>query len=193
MYFNRGSWFLLFSFFCPLLCFSQGINFFREDITIKILPEECEITGIYYFANTTDYKLLNNLYYPFFNDSTLSVLPDKYSVKNLITGENLKYIKQGSGLMFPVISAPGDTVIIEVIYSQLTPYQSMEYILTTTKYWGNPFDEASYSVLCPKEFQLIAMYPEYDSISIEENVNTYHVVRNNFLPVNNFSIKWRNK
>lgn len=175
--------------FTTLALFSQPIDFFQEEIDINVNDNNCAVTGKYYFKNVSSKGIKKSLYYPFFID-TNSLYPDSIVVTDFVRNKNIKFKKLEKGVSFSIYIESKSISIIEVFYKQKTLSNKMEYILTTTKFWGKPLELAKFNIKLPKKYKL-----EYISYKQDENLeqkehNIYKITKKDFLPEENLIIKW---
>lgn len=97
------------------------------------------------------------------------------------------------GILFQIQVQPKDTVVIQVDFTQQTPYKVMEYILSTTSEWKSPLKEADYIIKLPDNLQLVNSSLGYDSTKNENKFNYFYLHKKNFMPEKNLIINWREK
>lgn len=171
---------------------SQNLQFFRERIELDVEDTTCTVNGYYYFKNESGKAVKLTLYYPFIINDSLPY-PDSISVSNYFNQQTIGFQKTKDAIRFPVSIPAKSIMAYKVTYRQQTPARKMEYILTTTKFWGKPFQVAEYLVILPDSLGLTFSSLRYFKKSFV-NGQTHHYIRlENYLPGKNFIIKWERK
>lgn len=147
---------------------AQPLDFFRETIQITVKDSSCVLSGMYYFRNTGEAPIRRMMFYPF-PVSEGFPYPDSVEVVNLSNDEKTPFKKTEKGGYFPIKISSKDTTIYRIIYHQQTPSNKMEYILTTTKHWRKPFEQAEYVLKMPVKYELLFTSIKFD----EEQDNGY--------------------
>ncbi len=174
------------------ISFSQGqtIQFAREKITIEIHNDHCRLVGEYLFKNSADRLFQGSLYYPV--SKTNSPFPHFFKVTE--ADENQVSFTLGKdGIIFPIYVAAHDSTRYCVEYHQRTPDHFFEYILTTTKFWGQPLVAADFLIYVPEEFRLLSLSLDSDKSLKAENGVTHYIHREAFLPEKNLTLSWEDK
>jgi hypothetical protein len=172
----------------------KPVDFYREKVTMKISNGYLEVEGIYYFRNNTGKSKNFPIVYPFPIDDYHHA-PDSISIQ-FDNGEENKNIEFGLGksaesvhCLIPL--ALGDSNIMTAMYRQKLKDKKARYILTTTSYWGKPFEYAEYHVFVPLSFD--SVYVNYRSSSeiVNETERHYYFSGNDFMPDKDLIVKWR--
>jgi hypothetical protein len=174
---------LLFSFFQT--CFSQGLQFYKEDLTFEIKNNYFYVDGIYHFCNNSNKEINQILFYPFPVDSlygfvdTVFAADVKASSVNLITNKSMK------GAFLKIRVEPYGIAKYRIYYRQKVEKHKAEYILITTQKWGKPFENVSYKLVVPEKFKLISMSYTSDSTKTEYGKKLYFWHKTDFMPDKN--------
>ncbi|MDD2387467.1 MAG: hypothetical protein PHP52_11875 [Bacteroidales bacterium] len=172
------------------LIVAQGLEFYREDISFRIENDIFYVNGLYYFCNTSADTLKHNLLYPFPGDKT-SLNIDKILIVDESTGLHIpfdsKYYLE-KGIYFNLVLSPYSTVNIRIFYEQKISENTIEYILTSTKAWGKPFELANYSLVANAGYKNLVF--SYLPDSIDNESGTYFWKKRDFMPDKNFIVKF---
>jgi len=180
----------LFIFLLVSLSFTQDLRFFRENIEMTVQDTACTLSGVYYFKNLSDKVKKALLYYPFVINDSLPY-PDKIQVSDFFNKHILPFSKTPKAVRFTIRLDPRSIRAYKVEYRQKTAFKKMEYILTTTRFWGRPFQIAEYSVLIPDTLKLIFSSFKKFNKSLVNGQRKYYIRLNRFFPHKNFIIEWK--
>lgn len=169
--------------------FCQSIQFFREKIVMEISESDCHLKGIYYLKNETDKPTTKNLFYPFIINERLPY-PDSVKVIDFVSNETIDFLDSKKGVYFTVHIPKLSIKIFQVDYYQKTLLNEMEYILTTTKFWGKPFDIAEYEIIIPANYKIKYLSMDFTDKKVENNKHILYLMKRNFMPEKNFFVKW---
>ena len=171
------------------LVYSQSIQFFREKIEVDVNGSFCQIKGIYYFKNSSNKEVSRTFYYPFVVNEKM-LYPDSIIIKDLGNDRIINFSTSKSGIHFRAHLPAKSIIIYKIIYSQRTQAREIEYILTTTRKWGRPLEQAEFIVRIPKTFQLVSLTFPYNYRKNENDINLYYINKENFIPEQNLIVKW---
>lgn len=167
----------------------KTISFFQEEIHIIIHEKSCIVKGKYFFKNEGKADVATTIYFPFYIDE-FSLYPDSITVKDLITEKNLPYENMKNGIAF-AINVPEESIfILEVIYWQKLLSNRLEYILTTTKRWGKPFEIAKYTIEIPSIYPIKYISFDYNKYFKSDGIIVISIERKNFFPKKNLIVEW---
>lgn len=173
--------------------FAQAPQFFREKIEVIVEKEDyCQLKGIYYFKNISEKIIEQVLFYPFVINDELPY-PDSIKVVNMRDNKPVPFTKSKKGIFFSIQIPPKSIYAYNVNYYQKTPACSMEYILTTTKTWNRPLDQAEFIIKIPLSFNLISLSMKFNKKVDTGDKTIYYIIRKNFMPETNLLIKWERK
>ncbi len=167
---------------------SQGLSFYKENITMKITKDYFHVTGIYYLRN--DRNSSEILIYPYPVDSLYGPVDSIY-IYNMTTHKNITPLKTDLyKTVFKLdFSYPGD-LVIQISYRQRLNGNHAEYILKSTISWKQPLDQADYQLIVPSGLQIssFSMVP-HDSIVTDQEV-VYLWNKYNYMPSENLIFEY---
>jgi hypothetical protein len=173
----------------------RDIRFASEKITMSIRGDHILVEGKYSFRNEGEHMMKSPLFYPFPVDSNM-LFPDSISTSvvrddGIMTSITYKELKRG--VTFGLELPPGETKEIVVTYRQHVKRQTARYILTTTRAWGKPLEEAEFFIEVPHNLEILSLsYSEFE-LWKGDGKNVYHLRKVNFLPGTDISVAWKNK
>jgi len=156
------------------------LEFVGEKIDFEINNQRFSVNGVYYFLNNSEMEKKQAILFPFYEK------PDSLIVKrvyDLTYSENIEFKYSEDAIVFKMIALPGDTVKINIAYSQKTMKENV-YILESTLTWKKALKYADYSLTFDNSVQI-------DSISLQPDLlssNVYYWTKKNFLPGDNFKV-----
>ncbi len=125
---------------------SQEIEFFKESISFQLTCESFFVDGYYWFSNVSDKNVEKLIFYPFGNTTSTEVI-DSVEVFNMTKGFTQQVTKRTEGgIYFIATLAARDTVVYRVMYRQKLFYDSVRYILRSTRQWRKPLESAEYTL-----------------------------------------------
>lgn len=83
---------------------------------------------------------------------------------------------------------PNDTAIVHVIYQQAIFHQKAEYILTSTKAWNRPLENARFTLSIPIDHKIDSLSYNADSILFNGTQLRYKFYFEDFMPDRNFCV-----
>lgn len=173
-------------FFCLIVCKPQKpklpVQFEKEEILVTLDSTEIKVEGKYYFKNRTDVQKLMKLFYPFPVD-------EKHYYPYYIEVKGLTFENKKDGITFDVRIKPFEEKEAVIIYLQKISARDAKYILTTTKEWNEPLEEAKFIVNVPASFNSTLSYKP-DSITKKEGRIFYYMTKHNFLPDSDLVVRW---
>jgi hypothetical protein len=169
--------------------FSQDLQFTHERIELDIDNHRCCLKGTYYFKNRSALPAERMIYYPFSKEYNLC-MPDSVTVTDIFSKNNVKFSKADQYILFHLfVPARGESVY-EVVYCQETPRQKMEYILTTTRTWKRPLDQAKFIIKLAADLQLKYLSCSWDSMTVSPITIYYYKTWRTFMPDSNLIVEW---
>lgn len=160
------------------------ISFFEEHIDFSLENNHFAINGIYSFANNTDRNEVQQIIFPFANE-TNSI--DSIRIINLNTLSSIEFVKLKSSVLFKIIVPANDTVDLNIYYCQQKSTTN-RYIITSTQSWGKPLRKAVYSLSTEKELRIKSFTYQPDSVKIINDKKLYLWERKDFMPNIDFEI-----
>jgi hypothetical protein len=167
-----------------LLCVCQQappIDFFKEDVTIKILDETVEVTGVYFFENMTQIRKRIKFYYPFPVDSN-HYFPDTIAIA-------YPFEKDTAGIFFSLSLRPNSIDSFKITYEQQIEKSFFKYITTTTRVWKRPIKEANFTIIAP---ETLAVHTNYalSERRVIDGYRHYIIQIKKFFPEEDLIITW---
>jgi len=168
-----------------------GVDFFKEEITIKVIDSSAVISGIYYFRNESSADSSIRILFPFFVDS-LSLFPHEIYpyLRNDGVSMTLPYRKAHNAIRFAIPFGDDSVTVWQLDYVQRIKSQHVRYILASTKTWHKPLQTATYKVEMPVGASNVVIWPEPDSIIKMNDTQIFWSHRENFMPDRDLEIFW---
>lgn len=171
---------------------AQTPVFLGEDLVFHLNDSLCVMRGEYHFLNPSMTPLKPRLFYPFPVSKSLP-FPDEVNVISLETGALLPLLGSKNGVSFILEIEDQSEASIQVEYWQSAKSQAFKYILTSTQSWGRALEWANYEIHVPDHLQLEYCSLDIDTSWAEIEKTVYAVSREQFLPTQDFEIKWGQK
>lgn len=167
------------------ICYAK-LNFYKEQITFYLEENVFKVKALYFFSNSTKKDISRTLIYPFPVDDTLYGRIDSVTAINLDSsrGALIAYSPQKASIRIDI--AAQTTACLKISYQQELLSNKAKYILTTTRFWQNPLNEAKYVLHTSSNLQI-----ENFSYQPDISKKNYYVWKKvNFLPENDFEIEF---
>lgn len=188
---SRTHYILIFLLFSAFLLSGNDISFHKEHLDIFIKDSSCVLEGKYYLKNNTNQNISFPIYYPIAID-TNQFYPALISVFDH-QQQSIKYKKNKNGVHFSV-NIPADTTLFIIIkYKQPVLLNKFEYIVRSTRSWGEPLKFARIDIHVPVQYKLTGSSFSYNNVAKNEKELIYTIKRNNFFPDKNVIIEWQKK
>ena len=169
----------------PIYLIAQNpVSFFEEHIDFKLDRSFFSINGIYSFYNNSDDIVNQHIIFPF---AVKIGSIDTIRIVDLNSQKLIPYNHMMDAVSFNLTILPKDTLDINIFYRQKTSNKNT-YILTTTQMWGNPLDNASYTLIAPKEVAIHSFSYLPDSVKVVGNESLYKWEKHLFSPTIDFDI-----
>ncbi len=163
----------------------QQAEFFREDLGFTLDSSRFVLNGLYYFRNTGDRPVRQNLFYPYPDvalygpvDSVFAHLPSDTA--------SLLVTRLKSGCIIRLQVPPFGQTVIRIGYTQHLTGNRARYIVTTTQNWKAPFDTADYALTIPAGFRVKTFSIPPDTVVNISNGKRYEWHREHFMPDRDF-------
>lgn len=181
------------------------IQFYKQEMFIKVNTEEVYVEGIYYYRNRTEIAKQMTLFYPFPVDS-LHHFPHGIEVEGtdyeiVMPEEELPSLLRERiedvldimmpGITYDVVIQPMDTAISIVRYRQKIETNSAKYILITARKWREPIKEARFIISIPEEFREVSISYQPDSIKKKEGRVFWYITEHELFPEKDIDISWK--
>jgi hypothetical protein len=170
-------------FVCQVKAQNQ-VTFPSEFIDFIIDNNYFSINGMYTFRNTIDEYTNANILFPF---AVKTALIDSIRIINMKNLKTIVYKKHEQYISFNLQMAPYDTIEVNIFYRQQLASKN-SYILTTTKSWGTPLENAVYSLTTNKSLKILSLSLEPDSSKTDLYTMTYFWHKKNFTPQTDFEV-----
>lgn len=170
----------------------SAAQFVREEIAIRVHGEYCTLDGRYEFRNTEHHAALWPIFYPLLNTDVVP-LADSVQIHDAESGESLPSESGVNGVSFALSMPSRASRAIRISYRQLTPKQTMEYILTSTKQWGKPLENATFRVMVPDSLKLTHISIPTSSHTKRGHDVEYLIQKKAFMPRSNLIVKWERR
>jgi len=162
----------------------KNVSFFEEHIDFSLGNNYFTINGIYSFSSKTGKNEVQQIIFPFDNETSLI---DSIRIINLNTFRNVEYKRLRNSVYFKISVLANDTVDLNIFYRQKISATN-KYIITSTQSWGQPLKKAVYTLTTEKDLKIKAFTYKRDSIKIVNNKKVYLWEKQNFMPKNDFEI-----
>ena len=173
-----------------LSCFSQKIEFFKEDLKFSLQDGLFVVDGLYYFRNTTDAEVKQMLFYPF---PDVEVYGEIAFIEITKAGDSVSQLatETAKGSLFKVQIPANGEIPFHIRYGQKLKSEKAKYIITTTQKWGNPFEQADYRLEVPSEKAVTNFSIPPDTLFQKDHLQIFIWNRRNFMPVVDFDFEFR--
>jgi hypothetical protein len=131
------------------------------------------------------------LYYPFPQSEIYGRIDSVFAFSCRADSTSVLLSQNEQGAFFEVEIEPDSEAIYQVGYRQKLLANTAEYILISTSTWQQPFAEVNYSLIFPKNLQLLSLSYLPDDLSENEQEYRLHWHKENFLPRRNFIIEFQ--
>jgi len=170
---------------------AQIPDFYREDLTFIIDDSSFTVTGYYYFLNTSEENEKLDMLYPFPIRDDFGKVTDVYAYiyGNPLKNALLHY--NNNAAMINLEVKAGSVTMLRIGYTQELLGEKAEYILTSTKAWGQSLKEVNYILIAPEELQIdsLSYPPDFSNTKSGKAIFYYH--KENFMPDREFEIYFR--
>ncbi|MEN8225396.1 MAG: hypothetical protein ABFS05_08555 [Bacteroidota bacterium] len=167
---------------------AQIPDFYREDLTFILDDSSFTVTGYYYFLNTTDEDQKLDMFYPFPASESYAKITDVYAYKHGNPLKNaLLHYNDKAAIVNLEIDA-GKTTMIRIGYTQQLNGNKAEYILMSTKSWGQSLKEVNYTLIAPHDLKIdsLSYPPDFSNDKSGKAIYYYH--KENFMPDREFEV-----
>jgi hypothetical protein len=163
---------------------AASIHFAREEIQMNVHPGAVEITGMYHFTNTLPNPAAALIFYPFPLDS-FHAYPDSVSIPGYVFERN------DSGVSFKLRFRPQVEDSFLAYYRQPLRGRQARYIVTTTREWERPLDQARFRIVVPVDFKDVRLSYRPDAVNRSDSVVTYSLTKHGFFPDKDIIVTWK--
>jgi len=173
-----------------LSCFSQKIEFFKEDLKFSLHDSLFLVDGLYYFRNTTDAEVKQMLFYPF---PDVEVYGEIAFIEITKAGDTVSQLatETAKGSLFKVQLPAKGEIPFHIRYGQKLKSEKARYIITTTQKWGSPFEQADYRLEVPSSVVVTNFSIPPDTLFQKDHLQIFTWKRTDFMPVVDFDFELR--
>ena len=162
---------------------AQTLEFIGEEIDFSVEKQTFNVNGLYYFVNPLNKTLRPSIFFPV--DSLADSL-QVTGIYNYTYQEEIEYTLVAGGIYFSFMIVPDDTVCVNISYQQKLSPRNI-YILTSTMYWEQPLNFASYTFSADSDLDRFSFEIKPDSLA----QRIYYWRRKDFLPVKDFVVYYK--
>ncbi len=166
------------------------VSFDRERIVFHVRADSCIVDASYWFVNTSDKNVRQNLLYPFPIRPDLPY-PAIEQVVDVSKRAQIPFSRLESALLFQISIPPRAETEINVAFRQPTPSREMEYILTSTQAWKRPLRSAEFVIITPRFRTLSRCTYDPTETAHGPEADTVIIRRTEFFPTKNLLFSWR--
>ena len=167
---------------------AQIPDFYREDLTFILDDSSFTVTGYYYFLNTSEEDKKMDMLYPYPASDDYGKITDVYAYKhgNPLKNALLHYNDKAAIINLEIDA--GETTMIRIGYTQELTGNKAEYILMSTKSWGQSLKEVNYTLIAPHELKIDSLTypPDFSNDKSGKAIFYYH--KENFMPDKEFEV-----
>lgn len=175
----------------PKILFSQGLQFYKEDLTFEIKDNYFYVNGIYHFCNNSNKEINQVLFYPFPIDSLYGNVDTVFAANTKNVNVNIITNKSQKGASFKINIEAYGIEKYRIYYRQKVVKNKAEYILETTQKWGKPFDNVTYTLIVPKKLEITSMSYIPDSNQTVNGKRFYFWNKKEFMPDKNMEFYFK--
>ncbi len=183
---------LLFLSYLTVFCFQvqerPPVSFTEEYIEFRLRKTTFTVNGNYFFVNNTANYVSKKISYPFPVPMTEI---DSVHIFDNTQGRFLGFEKLRKEVVFRITIPPNDTVKLNIFYEQKGVKDTVKYILTTTKNWGESLKKAEYTFETEKVRKIKSFSYTPDQTSYSGNNQKYFWSRKDFLPETDFIVVFK--
>ena len=171
--------------------YAQIPDFYREDLTFIIDDSSFTVTGYYYFLNNSKKNEKFDMLYPFPSNEAYGKVTDVYAYifGNPLKNALLHYNDKAAMINLEVNA--GTLTMLRIGYTQELLGQKAEYILTSTKSWGQSLKEVNYILIAPKNLRIDSLSYPPDFSNTKSGKTLYYYHKEDFMPDRDFEIYFR--
>lgn len=163
-------------------------SFAGEDVTIKLAPDRAYVTGVYRFYNPGDKARSLKLRYPFARGPEVGD-PENVAVRGG-AGEDIPFSWKRHDVAFEIEVPARSEAAVTVSFEQPCSGCEYTYILTSTRNWGRPIDEARFAVVVPVQMVPVDCSYEWEKVPAVEGLARYEFSREDFYPDVDLVVHW---
>lgn len=162
--------------------------FAAEDVTIMLSPTRAKVEGVYRFRNPGEETQTLKLRYPFARGPALGE-PENVVVRDA-EGRDVPFSWKRRDVAFEVTVPPRGEAEVAVSYEQNLRGDEFTYVLTSTRRWRRPLENASFAVEVPSQLAPVVSSYELRETASREGVVRYELRRDGFYPDVDLNLRW---
>lgn len=159
----------------------KPLRFIGEKIDFEINKQSFSVDGVYYFFNNTDQEIRQTILFPFSEKADSLIVKRVYNLTYL---KSIEYQRLKNAIVFMFKILPGDTVKINIAYSQQTMKENV-YILESTRTWNEALEWVDYSLTFDNSIQIENLSLKPDSLKN----GVYYWAKKDFYPNEDFIVR----
>jgi len=169
---------------------SQSLEFFREDLVFTLDSNFFTVSGDYYFRNPGEQAGTFSIVYPVPYNGPGKSVDTIVVIDEESRSQFIPVTVHDTLCMFQVQVSAGGIKRLTISYRQKHKDNQAGYILTTTRHWGKPLDQASYELVVPVCLRMLeSSYPP-DSHSDFGDAVIFHWKKTDFMPDKDFLFRF---
>jgi len=177
---------IAFVFMASVNAQSQVVDFFREDLRFRLFEDRFEVAGNYYFRNNSSKPMVLKLKYPFPEDADFGKVEAVKCTDLSDSGNSIDFIKQ-EYLMFSVSIPAHEEKVYRIAYHHQLHGKRALYILTSTRQWGKPLEQATYKLIVENlHVDSLSYIP--DKTEVFADSTRFFWKKSTFMPDKNFEV-----
>ena len=169
----------------PSFWMTHSLRFVEETVIFNVYPDRLDVSGDYLFENASRLPAIQLIRYPFPVDDT-HPCPDaiRAAWEDAADRRLIAPVVANSAFLY-VLMPPHSKRTLHIDYTQHCGGNMAEYILTTTRTWGEPLRKARFQLLPHDIGSIMCNYPELTNVGSSGMVE-YH----SFFPGVNLCLSW---
>ena len=168
---------------------AQNPDFCREDLTFTLSDSSFSVSGYYYFMNPSQQAINLNMLYPFpQNKGDYGSISNVYAFLNGDSLQDKLITYNDKAAMIRLEIKPKESSMLFIGYIQHIFGGKAEYILTSTKTWGKPLKQVSYTLIVPESLIVDSLSYTPDYSKTESGNTIYYYYKEDFMPDKEFEI-----
>lgn len=163
--------------------------FAAEDVAITLSPTRAKVEGVYRFRNPAEETQTLKLRYPFARGPALGE-PENVVVRDA-EGRDVPFSWKRRDVAFEVTVPPRGEAEVAVSYEQSCRGDEFTYVLTSTRRWRRPLENASFAVEVPPQLAPLRGSYDLEEVASRGGLIRYELRRDDFYPDVDLNLRWR--
>ena len=155
------------------------VSFTEEYIEFRLRETVFTVNGNYFFVNNTSNLVSKEISYPFPVPVTEI---DSVRIFDIGSGMLVPFKKAARAVVFHLNIKPSDTLRLNIFYRETGVKDTVHYILTTTKNWGESLQKAQYTFETERTRKIKSFTYTPNKSSHTDKAQKYSWTRKNFNP-----------